>query len=97
MCVCCLLANSSNVCNAHLGCARFPRFVQNFSERQMLCSFCSVDFHTFRSQLPIQTLHSMAPELKDFVSLLENCQNFSKTSTPLRKLLTSHCEVVSRR
>ena len=33
-------------------------------------------------QLPIQTLHSVAPELQVFVSSLENCQNFSKTSTP---------------
>ena len=63
-----------------LGCARFPEFVQNFSECQILLSLCSVDFHTFTLQLPIQTLHSVVPELQVFVSLLENCQHFSKTS-----------------
>ena len=41
-----------------------------------------VVFHTFTLQLPIQTLHSVASELQVFVSLLKNCQNFSKTSTP---------------
>ena len=45
-----------------LGCARFPKFVQNFSEPQILWSLCSVDFHTFTLQLPIQTLHSVVPE-----------------------------------
>ena len=45
------------------GCARFPEFVQNFSECQTLWSLCSVDFHTFTLQLPIQTLNSVAPEL----------------------------------
>ena len=64
------------------GCARFPEFVQNFSERQILWSLCSVDFHTFTLQLPIQTLHSVVPELQVFMSSLENSQNFSKTSTP---------------
>ena len=46
-------------------------------------SLCSVVFHTFTLQLPIQTLHSVAPEVQVSVSSLENCQNFSKTSTPL--------------
>ena len=64
------------------GCARFPEFVQNFSEHQILWSLCSVDFHTLILQLPIQTPHSVAPELQVFMSSLENCQNFSKTSTP---------------
>ena len=66
-----------------LGCARFPQFVQNFSERQSLWSLCSVDFHTLTLQLPIQTPYFVAPELQVFVSSLENCQNFGKTSTPL--------------
>ena len=66
-----------------LGCARFPDFVKNSSERQILWSLCSVDFHTLTLQLPIQTLHSVAPELQVFVSSLENHQNFSKMSTPL--------------
>ena len=59
-----------------LGCARFPDFMQNFSERQVLWSLCSVDFHTLTLQLPIQNLHSVAPELQVFVSSLENCANF---------------------
>ena len=56
--------------------------MQNFSERQILWSLYSVDFHTFTLQLPIQTLHSVAPELQVFVSSLENCPNFGKISTP---------------
>ena len=56
--------------------------MQNFSERQILWSLWSVDFHTLTLQLPIQTLHSVAPELQVFVSSLENCPNFSKTSIP---------------
>ena len=39
----------------------FPEFVQNFSERQILWILCSVDFHTL---LPIETLHSVVPELQ---------------------------------
>ena len=48
----------------------------------MLLSLRSVDFRTLTLQLPIQTPHFVAPELQIFVSSLENCQNFSKTSTP---------------
>ena len=66
-----------------LGCARFPEFTQNFSERQILWSLCSVDFHTLTLQLPIETPHFVAPELQVFVSSLENCPNLGKTSTPL--------------
>ena len=58
-------------------------FCWNFTERQILWSLCSVDFHALILQLPIQTLHSVAPERQVFVSSLENCPNFSKTSTPL--------------
>ena len=47
----------------------------------------SVDFHTFTLQLPIQTLHSVAPELQVFVSSQENYQNVSKRSTVLVLLL----------
>ena len=66
-----------------LGCALFPDFIKNSSERQILWSLCSVDFHALTLQLPIQTLHSVAPELQVFVNSLENHQNFSKMSTPL--------------
>ena len=63
-------------------CARFPKFNQNFSERQILWSLYSVHFHNLTLQLPIQTLYSVVPELQVFVSSLENCRNFSETSTP---------------
>ena len=53
-----------------LGCARFPEILQNVSEHQILWSLCSVDFHTLILQLPIQTLHSVAPEHQVFVSSL---------------------------
>ena len=68
------------------GCARFPDFTQNFSEHQILWSLCSVDFYTLTLRLPIQTPHSVVPELQVFVSSLENCQNFSKMSTPLHNV-----------
>ena len=74
--------NASMLCRAEQGCARFPEFTQNFSERQILWSLCSVDFHTLTLQFPIQTQHFVVPELQVFVSSLENCQNFNKTSTP---------------
>ena len=64
------------------GFARFPEFTQNFSVRQILWSLCSVDFHTLTLQLAIQTQHSVAPKVQVFVSSLENCANFRKTSTP---------------
>ena len=41
----------------------FLNFLQNFSERQILWSLCSVDFHTLTFQLPIQTSLYVAPEL----------------------------------
>ena len=44
---------SKSICTK--GCARFPQFVQNFSDCQILWSLCSVDFYTFTLQLPIQT------------------------------------------
>ena len=46
-------------------------FCLKFIERQVLWSLCSVDFHTLTLQLPIQTLHSVAPELQVFVSSLK--------------------------
>ena len=56
---------------ASQGCTRFAEIKQNFSERQILWSLCSVDFHIFALQLPIQTPHSIAPELQVFVSSLK--------------------------
>ena len=46
-----------------------------FTERQILWSFCSVDFHTLTLQLPIQIQNSVAPELPSFC---EFTSNFSK-------------------
>ena len=66
---CCDNTSDTGVCS----------FCWNFTERQILWSLCSVDFHTLTLQLPIQTLHSVAPELPSFC---EFTQNFSKTSTP---------------
>ena len=60
------------------GCARLAHILQTLSERQILWSFCSVDFRALTLQLSIQTLHSVAPEAHVFVSSLENCQNVSK-------------------
>ena len=45
-------------------CACFPEILQNFSERQILWSLCSIVFHALTSELPIQTPHSVAPELQ---------------------------------
>ena len=64
--------SSSGVCS----------FCWNCVYGQILWSLCSVDFHTIRLQLPIQTVLSVAPELHVFVSSLDNRQNFRKTSTP---------------
>ena len=56
-----LICNPPGVCS----------FCWNFTERQILWSLCSVDFHTLTLQLPIQTPHSVAPELQVFVSSLK--------------------------
>ena len=53
--------NSAN--SGNLGCARFPEFVQNFSERQILWGLCSVVFHAFVLKLAIQTSISAVPEI----------------------------------
>ena len=64
------------------GCARFPEFLENVSERQILWSLCLVVFLGFTLRLPIQTSLPVVPELQVSVSSLENCPNFSKTSHP---------------
>ena len=45
------------------GCARFPKILQNFSERQILWSLCSVVFHALTLKLPIQTSPSVVSKL----------------------------------
>ena len=64
------------------GCARFPEFLQNFCERQILWSFCSIVFLAVALKLPIQTLLSVAPKLPLCLRSGEKCENFRKTSTP---------------
>ena len=56
----------------------FSSICEKFQWAPDFVEFLSVDFHTFTLQFPIQTLHSVAPELTFFLSSLENCQNFSK-------------------
>ena len=63
-------------------CARFPEILQNFSERQILWSLCSVDFHALTLKLPIQTSPSVAPKLQVCGRSGEKCQKFQKTNTP---------------
>ena len=65
----------------HPGCARFPEFLQKFTEPQILQSLCSVDFLTFTLKLPTQPLLSVAPKLPVYARSGEKCQKFSKTST----------------
>ena len=70
--------NVTNAANQAQGCARFPENLQNFSERQILWSLCSVVFHVL---MPIQTSLSVAPKLPVSLSSAENCHKFRKTST----------------
>ena len=56
--------------------------LQNFSERQILWSLCSVVFHALTLKLPIQTSLSVAPKIPVSLSSAENCHKFRKTSTP---------------
>ena len=55
--------------------ARFPEFWQNFSERQILWSLCSVVFLALTLKLPIQTSLSLPVCVRSG----ENCQKFRKT------------------
>ena len=66
-----------------LGCACVPEILQNFSERPILWSLCSVVFHALTLKLPIQSPLSVAPKLPVSLSSNEKCPNFRKTSTPL--------------
>ena len=66
-------------------CARFAEILQNFRERQILWSLCSVVFHALTLKLPIQTSVSVVPELTVSLSLQENCPNFRKRGHPSLK------------
>ena len=46
-----------------LGCARFPKFLENFSGRQILLSLCSVVFQALTLKLSIQASLSVSPKL----------------------------------
>ena len=63
----------------------FLNFLQNFSERQILWSLCSVVFHALTLKLPIQTSFSVAPKLSVSLRSCEKSEHFSKTSTPLQQ------------
>ena len=52
------------------GCPRFPQILQYVSERQILCSLCSIDLDTLTLQLAIKTLHYVVAELQVFLSSL---------------------------
>ena len=80
MCVCYSVCSHRTV-PIH-GCARFPEILQDFSERQILWSLCSVDFHALTLNLPIHTSLSVSPKLQVSLSSTENCSNFTKTRTP---------------
>ena len=57
------------------GCARFPEFLQNVSERQILWNLCSVVFHVLTLNLPIQTSLSVALKLPVSLRSVENSGN----------------------
>ena len=72
------------------------------TEMLLVLSLCSVDFHTFTLQLPIQTPHSVALELQVFVSSLENCQISAKRAHPrglnsfiFMLFLQKRCKIIS--
>ena len=72
-----------NVGFLSLGCAHFPGFLQNFSERQILWSLCSIVFHALTPELPIQTSLSVAPELPVSLVHMKNVQILGKREHPL--------------
>ena len=59
-------------------CTRVPEFVQNFSERQILWSLCSIVFHALTLKLPIQTSLSVAHKLPVFTCSGEKCEISAK-------------------
>ena len=71
----------------YLNLTRFPEFLQNFSERQILWSLCLVVFHALTLKLPIQTSLSVVPKLPISLRSGEKSENFRKRSTPLRLLV----------
>ena len=60
------------------GCACFPEFLQNFSERQILWSLYLVVFHALTLKLPIQSSLSVEPKLQVCVRSGENVKYSGK-------------------
>ena len=71
----------SEFCYFFQGYARFPKILQNFSERHILWSLYSVVFHALTLRLPIQTSLSVAPKLPVPLRSGKHCPHFRKTST----------------
>ena len=46
-----------------MGCAHFPEFLENLSERHILWRMSYLVFHALTLKLPIQTSLSMVPKL----------------------------------
>ena len=63
------------------GCACFPEFLQNFSERQILWNLCLAVFHALTLKLPIRTSLPVVPKLPVYVRSGEKCRKFRKTNT----------------
>ena len=59
------------------GCARFPEIVQNFSERQILWSLCSVDLLALTLKFKLHFLWHLNSKFS-----VEKCENFRKSSIP---------------
>ena len=67
-CTCWIFSNKFTPQNIYPGVCSFR---SNLAKRQILWSFCSVDFNTLTLHLPIQTQNSVAPELQAVVSSLQ--------------------------
>ena len=65
-------------------CARLPEILQNFGERRILWSLCSVVFRPLTLKVPTKTSLHVVPKIQVYVRAGEKCENFSKTSTPQR-------------
>ena len=65
-----------------LGCARFPEFLQNFSERQILWSLYLVVFHALTLKLPIQISLAQASKLPISLRSGEKVKNSWKRAHP---------------
>ena len=74
----CIIQCIHQVWNLNLGCVRFPEILQNFSERQILWSLCSVVFDALTLRLPIQTSLPVAPKLSVFFAFRWKLSKFQE-------------------